>query len=1182
MDDDLQDLGQWVTRPDDLDEEHFVSSYVAELELGSYRVVDLFRDMRPYLENDQDLLGIARALSLLPRLFSGLVNRDIPLLKSDQDLVLSWLCHRIVNESDDRTLHAGLDEVISTIKTISAFDSFSAENAVEVVVAIFTLAAKMAYKDLKAATRANLLGLVQSLFIRYETRFSTRPGVDRFVVGLTDMAQFEKSPKCLGILFPLYTQVTKAWASDLEAKNLTEKLFTSFYRFFPIDVQRNFSQERDVPTMEELSEALEECITCHQIYADLALEQLLENLDTNQTVKKKTLAMTLSCIKTYDVTIINKWSQKIWAALKHEVWQGENDEVVQASLAILTQVCKTLSTEGGDWEHRATSLRLYINHIGVECHAKTQDSMQWLIPNGRIFFALATSSVEALWIITKSSIPKMHLKWQDLALMKEKAYLLISLNEILKAHVEFHTLHPTTSTDPQKKLLISVLTELHGSVHGMYDEALETGIDRWAGEKSNVDIPQIYLNTSMQEDILVKSAVEGLALLMDIPEFYQESTKTAVVKSIVEVHSKTVHEETRLQCVFVLKKITYSNPTIFSNTILPSFFRNLPDQIVYTQDTIEECDKKIDTTISTLERLVDITCSGVCQRELTAVGDREQASSYWHRNFDALAHKLILKLNEVVALGSQMEYANALVMTLSQSLVRFEKCLDTARGSPATIEPKPYDPELGPYTYIVMALLEILRPEQERHERGPHTREIQWFTRIRDFPTHPQNVDRFVQSVGEITLTALRSKLTTDENNFLLKWNRNAVDNDSSALSSLFTEGSPGCDMLMLDMWQADVRRGPHEKCIANVLAMYMIAGTRVKDRNELRIDLREACIFMMKGYIGYDIEARHDLQETNFSRSRLADQGMLWYFQLLLNKFGVANDGPQLETPFNILEKYVEEARRVVDPIQPEKHSRILRILAHFSAAILAAFDVKTANLCLNMMVQCLEDVPPFGLMTARLFRILLEPSPIIKRENFCNVRSVVHGWVLDNLVPRLRLKWTQWTLEGNNVPFKNNYLVAIAGLLHNFDPTDYITDYRDDHFEDRARGALLPLILEGTTIINDAPSKLVYLKALTAYIKYDHAAVEDHMPTVIRGLTLRTRNTLDDPSEVNIQCRVASIEALKQLLKHVDKVRLAPFQLQVANEIHLARGDPAADVRHSAVEVNTLWTMLWPAAAA
>jgi DNA repair/transcription protein MET18/MMS19 len=201
--------------------------------------------------------------------------------------ILKWLCQRISNAPNDPTFRAGTDEVIDAIRSISKSESFTESNAIEVVESVFALESRMTYKDLKTRTRANVLDLLQGLFLRHGAQFSRKPGVDNFVTGLIELTQFEKSPICLGVLFPLFTDITKAWASELEAKNLTEKLFGAFYRYFPIDVQRTYSQDPNVPTLDKLAILLEECITASPIYSEFAFEQLLGNLDITQAEDSK-------------------------------------------------------------------------------------------------------------------------------------------------------------------------------------------------------------------------------------------------------------------------------------------------------------------------------------------------------------------------------------------------------------------------------------------------------------------------------------------------------------------------------------------------------------------------------------------------------------------------------------------------------------------------------------------------------------------------------------------------------------------------------------------------------------------------------------------------------------------------------------------------------------------------------
>ncbi|KUJ11084.1 uncharacterized protein LY89DRAFT_689026 [Mollisia scopiformis] len=1167
MANDRQDLQIWVNPPEDFDREIFLSGYVNELELGSYRIVDLFRDIRPYVENDQDLLGIAIALSFLPQLFKRLLSGNIPFLNSDKQLILKWLCQRISNDDDNPTFRAGLGEVVEAISAISDSEGFTGENAVEVVISIFALGKKMEYKDLKSETRAKVLRLVQKLFERYELRFNSRPGVNGFVTGVVDLAHFEKSPECLGVLFPLWSNISKTWGSELQSKKIAEKAFRSFYRYFPIDVQRNYAQPPVAPSLKQLAHLLEECITSNSIFADFAFKALLENLDSVQSAgtKLEILEMLLSCTSKYEIAIVQRWAEELWKNLKYEIWQAENEQVVQTSLNVLHAVSKTLATEDDGLDNSQSSLIRFINKIGIECNGKTQDSMQWLIPNGRIFHALATSSPRALYHITKSTIPKIYVKWQDTPLAKEKGYILVSLNHILKAHHGYYepVQNWTQMFDQNKSKTFSALEACHNEINSMYDEAIQLSADQWIDRKSSVDVPELYLNTAKYEDLLVKSAIEGLALLVDIPRFYPETTRAKVVESILKIHATTLHEGTRLQCVSVLQDITTTQPGLWTNTILSGLWADIPHQISDAPDSAGDFEK-LNDTITAFETMVEIGCHEVGRDNIMYQPSDLFAGSVWHRNFDALMRMLLLKLDEVLPSHVQYEFANAILITISKALGKFEDCLATARSSPLNIEPPPQRPEEGPYDYIVTHLYKSLHPEQRRHQRWQHTTEIEWFTYIRHFPNSSERqLDQLVQTIGEITLQVLRSKSTTDENNFLLRWNADTENNDCSALSSLFTEGIGGCDMLRMDEWQMDVRRGPDEKCLANVLAMYMVAGTRPHNERELRLDFHNAGLYMMAGYIGFDIRARSEFREGNFDCSPLSRQSMLWYIQLIVNKFTSPSEDPE-DSHLDVLERYLAEARSVTAevPMSPERRERLMQVLAHYTAAALAAFKDPLMNPCFNLMIDCLEDPAPFGLIAARLFRVILAPSKILTRENFCNVRSVAPLWVLTKIVPRLLRKWRAADDEYSQA----NYLIALSTLLEFINPEDYISDHSEE---------LLPAILEGTSVRGDASARLIYLKALNEFIKLDRKAVEEHLFTVVNSLRNLLQNALNDPTNNPVKCRLAAVDVLKTMMSSYGKDELNMFRPRIEQQIHLACFDLSAEVRRKGQEAHTLWSV-------
>lgn len=334
----------------------------------------------------------------------------------------------------------------------------------------------------------------------------------------------------------------------------------------------------------------------------------------------------------------------------------------------------------------------------------------------------------------------------------------------------------------------------------------------------------------------------------------------------------------------------------------------------------------------------------------------------------------------------------------------------------------------------------------------------------------------------------------------------------------------------------------------------------------------------MMKAYIGYDIEAAPGDGQTPYTPwySDLARRSMLWYMQLCINKFNVAQkEVPGTRSPFEILTLYVDAALDARNPLEPAKRGNILPVVSHFCAASLAMFDIPTSNKCLGLMMKCLENqpYPRFGMIMARLYRTLLEPSTILTRENFCNIRSVTPGWAVANIVPRLRIRWYR---AGIDAAHKPNYLIALAGIIKHIDASVYMQENGGDFTEDDTAGPLLPVIIEGTLIQADSPAKLVYIKALTALIKQNTPAIEEHLHSVVRNLTSGAVEDLDpDHPYERVDCRVAAIVALKILIKYVDFVKLRPYRQEIAEEIGRARTDECSDVRRNAVQVAVLWDL-------
>jgi DNA repair/transcription protein MET18/MMS19 len=244
-------------------------------------------------------------------------------------------------------------------------------------------------------------------------------------------------------------------------------------------------------------------------------------------------------------------------------------------------------------------------------------------------------------------------------------------------------------------------------------------------------------------------------------------------------------------------------PETFHEITLTNFMEKLPD-------TVSQDEKKrrteLELIVGQLQDLVDIACSQPCQRELRDGHPIPTASSYWHRNFDAMEKKLLEKLDVVLQENGQLDYANTILAAICGGLQIFDSSLDLARAG--FTEPSPLDPTLGPYSYIVKTLFQQV-VQQNEHPNGPYI-------------GIKESVDeKFVQIVGHTAMLALRSHLSTVENSMLFEWNAKYPD-EPSVIWTLFT---PGPHLASLSISQQNLQKGPADKYLANMLSMYLLAG---------------------------------------------------------------------------------------------------------------------------------------------------------------------------------------------------------------------------------------------------------------------------------------------------------------------------------------------------------------------
>lgn len=191
-----------------------------------------------------------------------------------------YLCARLENKDQIHNFRAGIREVAQCLQAIATWTRLLPSDMVEIVKAVFILAEGTTFKDQKPTTRLALFDLIDYMFRTHSKNLTRNTNAHYLVAGLVSMAELEKNPSCLIVVFQLYEHISREWElQDLDLKSIWE----SFIRYFPITVG-SAAQDRAVPSREDLKVSLLQCIISNEFYAGDAFTRCLEMLDVNSDI----------------------------------------------------------------------------------------------------------------------------------------------------------------------------------------------------------------------------------------------------------------------------------------------------------------------------------------------------------------------------------------------------------------------------------------------------------------------------------------------------------------------------------------------------------------------------------------------------------------------------------------------------------------------------------------------------------------------------------------------------------------------------------------------------------------------------------------------------------------------------------------------------------------------------------
>lgn len=282
----------------------------------------------------------------------------------------------------------------------------------------------------------------------------------------------------------------------------------------------------------------------------------------------------------------------------------------------------------------------------------------------------------------------------------------------------------------------------------------------------------------------------------------------------------------------------------------------------------------------------------------------------------------------------------------------------------------------------------------------------------------------------------------------------------------------------------------------------------------------------------------------------------ILEFLQLLINKFvatkeNITGDERKL---FQIMKDEVEGCSSKSE----EEANNVFQTLAYFTAAAIARYDETTPAL-IQLMLNELTSTTR-GRRVAQSFRILLVASPTMNEQNFCVIRPLRIGRVFELVVPKIISIWK----ENGAKDIKINCSIALAAVLSNM-PISLVAPRAEE---------ITPLILEGTNVPNDDPTKISSIEILMKLVSEVPKVIEDHLDSLINRMTARTH--VAATSGTSVASRSKALDCLTLLPKHLRSELLLQRRGKLYNELNVALGDSSREVRYKAGICKMEWFAL------
>ncbi|KIK80675.1 hypothetical protein PAXRUDRAFT_833382 [Paxillus rubicundulus Ve08.2h10] len=650
-----------------------VNQLVAGISSGQVALLDIVKALGEYLTSAEDALRTKGVR------FLSLVIEQCPKDKLNRQAVrvlVTFYCSKLEDTETITPALKGLSHLVS-------FPSFSSNEVSDTLSAIFM---HVNMKALVQSTRFFVFNVIYSLVNSH--RDDLKKMGDHFLSSYAALASGEKDPRNLLVAF----KIARVVLAEFDTSKHVEDYFEVTFCYFPITFRPPPNDPYGI-SADDLKDSLRLCLSASPAFGSLGIPLFLEKLTAGSpTTKRDTLQAMSACFPVYGLTVAREFGEKVWSALKLEIFQPIDPLTEQTSLDTLREFVRVLQPSSTPTDGLGDDIDAHVRTICNDCVEAIGEPEKAQAKAG--MKALCTfvgiSPNLSFYTVTEAADTLVKL-FHDPGEVSNRAAVIMLLTDLLNALAL-----PSNTSEPSvlhKRPLSTGPTSLGYP----WPSPLESAKDALLG----------LLVVGLKSSSTRLPAIHGLSALLRIPSVVTDEELGYIVLEVGEFVSKEPYEveDVTIDVLSLLSSISTTAAHHLATQILPPLFAALPDcapprdaqseraaywRALCALSTLCVQPTLFETLVIRLTAKLDLLCppspsmsalSHVSYTATVEVEEVESTAAYAHAILTALADTLFAKVSKPELAHDVPKYVDRLLPHLFrlflEAAITSEQCILT-------------------------------------------------------------------------------------------------------------------------------------------------------------------------------------------------------------------------------------------------------------------------------------------------------------------------------------------------------------------------------------------------------------------------------------------------------------------------------------------------------------------------